>query len=148
LTRFANGTCLVNIPHMTRITIVTVLAVTSLSFISLSTFNAPPAGDTNPPIFWFVVSVLASSLIGISSGMGETVFIAFLKGYPSHTVGYVSSGTGFAGINGTLSLLVLKALNVPLKIIFLIFVPTMAIYWGSFFWLNQKKKQYPYIDPK
>lgn len=111
LTRIANGTILVNIPHMTRITAVTVLAITSLSLISLASFNAPAPDVEDPPIFWFIVAIFASCLIGISCGMGEATFLGFLKGYPAHTVGYVSSGTGFAGISGTVTLLVLQGIG-------------------------------------
>ena len=48
---------------------------------------------------------MASCLIGIATGLGEATFLGFLNGYPSHTVGYVSSGTGFAGLFGTGTLL-------------------------------------------
>ena len=92
---------------MTRITYVSILSITSFSLIALASFNAPAKDAVDPGIFWFCVAVLASCLIGIASGMGEATFLGFLKGYPSHTVGYVSSGTGFAGISGTLTLLVL-----------------------------------------
>ena len=107
ITRVANGTCLVNVKHMTRIAIVSLLAITSFSFIALASFNAPAEDEVDPPILWFVVAVLASCLIGISCGMGEATFLGFLKGYPSHTVGFVSSGTGFAGLSGTGTLLAL-----------------------------------------
>lgn len=105
LTRIANGTCLVNVPHMTRIRIVTILAITALSLISLASFHAPPPDSKDHSKFWFVVAVLSSCLVGIAGGMGEATFLGFLKGYPAHTVGFVSSGTGFAGISGTLMLL-------------------------------------------
>lgn len=95
---------------MTRITVVSLLMITSFTFISLASFHAPPADDLDPPIFWFCVAILASCLIGIAGGMGEATFLGFLKGYPSHTVGYVSSGTGFAGISGTSTLLILQPL--------------------------------------
>jgi hypothetical protein len=107
MTRLANGTILVNVPHMTRITYVSILSITSFSLISLASFNAPEKDAVDPGIFWFCVAICASCLIGIASGMGEATFLGFLKGYPSHTVGYVSSGTGFAGISGTLTLLIL-----------------------------------------
>ena len=55
----------------------------------------------------FYLALFASVLTGISIGMGEATFLGFLKGFPSYTVGYVSSGTGFAGISGTFSLLAL-----------------------------------------
>ena len=146
-TKFANGTCLVNVPHMTRITVVSTLMVISFTFIALASFNAPDKDDDNPPIFWFAVAILASCLIGIAGGMGEATFLGFLKGYPSHTVGYVSSGTGFAGISGTSTLLILQPF-LPNQYIFIIACPTIFIYYFSFVWVNKKKKQLPYIEPK
>ena len=145
LTRVANGSCLVNVPHMVRITIVSMLAMTSFALIALASFNAPAADEKDPPIFWFVVAVLASCLIGISSGMGEATFLGFLKGYPSHTVGYVSSGTGFAGLSGTGTLLILQGMGLANQYIFLIACPTILVYYLAFVWLNKKKKELPFI---
>ena len=107
MTKFANGTCLVNVPHMTRMTVVSILMITSFTLISTASFNTPKPDETDPPIFWFALAICASCLIGIAGGMGEATFLGFLKGYPSHTVGFVSSGTGFAGISGTSTLLIL-----------------------------------------
>lgn len=135
-TKFANGTCLVNVPHMTRIKIVSLLMITSFTFISLASFHSPAQDEVDPPIVWFVVAILASCLIGIAGGMGEATFLGFLKGYPSHTVGYVSSGTGFAGISGTSTLLILKGLGVENQYIFIIACPTILIYYFSFVWVN------------
>lgn len=111
MTRIANGTILVNIPHMTRITATTVLSIVSLGLVSLASFHAPAPDAVDPSKFWFYVAVFASCLIGIAGGMGEATFLGFLKGYPAHTVGYVSSGTGFAGISGTVTLLVLQGIG-------------------------------------
>ena len=128
LTRLANGSCLVNVPHMVRITIVSMLAMTSFALIALASFNAPAADEKDPHIFWFVVAVLASCLIGISQGMGEATFLGFMKGYPSHTVGYVSSGTGFGGLSGTGTLLILQGKGLSNQYIFLIMCPTILVY--------------------
>ena len=148
MTRLANGTILVNVPHMTRIAAVSCLSITSLSLIALASFNAPDKDAKDPGIFWFCVAVAASCLIGIASGMGEATFLGFLKGYPSHTVGFVSSGTGFAGISGTVTLLVLKGIGLANQYIFIIALPTIIVYYISFQWLNRKKKRYPFIEPK
>ena len=148
LTRVANGTCLVNVPHMTRIAIVSILAVTSFALIALASFNAPDPNEKDPPILWFVVAVLASCLIGISCGMGEATFLGFLKGYPSHTVGYVSSGTGFAGLSGTGTLLLLQGIGLANQYIFIVTCPTILVYYLAFVWLNKKKKELPFIKPQ
>ena len=54
--------------------------------------------------------------------------LAYMKLFPSHLVGYVSSGTGFAGIFGTLTLLVLHGINLSNTFIFLIAIPTIFVY--------------------
>jgi len=43
--------------------------------------------------------------------MGEATFLGFTKGFPHHVVGFVSSGTGFAGISGTCTLLLLQGIG-------------------------------------
>lgn len=103
-TRYANGSFLVNIPHLTRVKIVSVLQLASFMGIAIASFYSSQE-------FMFYLALFASMLTGISTGMGEATFLGFLKGYPSHTVGYVSSGTGFAGIFGTLTLITLQSIN-------------------------------------
>lgn len=76
------------------------LQLTSFIGIAVASYNSKEES-------MFYLALFASVLTGISCGMGEATFLGFLKGFPSHTVGYVSSGTGFAGIFGTLTLLTL-----------------------------------------
>ena len=56
---------------------------------------------------YFYLAIFASVLVGIASSVGEATFLGFTNLFPSHTVGFVSSGTGFAGISGTMTLLIL-----------------------------------------
>jgi len=55
----------------------------------------------------FYVAITACVFVGIATSMGEAAFLGYLKGFPHHLVGNFSSGTGFAGITGTGSLLLL-----------------------------------------
>lgn len=103
-TRYANGSFLVNIPHLTRVKMVSLLQMASFVGIAVASYYSDKEE-------FFYLALFASVLTGISCGMGEATFLGFLKGFPSHTVGYVSSGTGFAGIFGTLTLLVLQSIN-------------------------------------
>ena len=82
---------------------VSFLATTSLLLIAFSAFMSTKPNSNG--YFW--LAVIASVLTGMSSGMGEATFLGFLKGFPTELVGDVSSGTGFAGISGTLTLLIL-----------------------------------------
>ena len=129
-TRFANGTILVNVKHLHRVIAVSVLAISAFCLIAFASFMQ----DHGPGYFW--VAVAASCLTGIATGMGEATFLGFLKGFPSHTVGYVSSGTGFAGISGTSTLLILQGLDFSNQAIFLVAAPTILVYFASFYWLT------------
>ena len=103
--RLVNGACCVNIKHTTRVGFVTIFTILSFSGIAVACFNKD--------ISWmFGVAVAASVFSGISQSFGEAVFLGFLKGYPAGMVGDVSTGTGFAGIFATSSLLLAKGLKV------------------------------------
>lgn len=93
LTRFANGTIFANIKYMTRFWIATILAVCAFSLTSWACFEGEKA--------YFFLAVFASVCMGMSSAMGEATFLGFCNNFPSHVVGYVSSGTGCAGLTGT-----------------------------------------------
>lgn len=100
ITKIGVASYLVNVKHMTRIVIVSLMALGSFSLISLASFHGL-LGDKDSSFEWFFVALIACCLMGMCQGLGEATFLGFLKEYPSHTVGYVSSGTGFAGIFGS-----------------------------------------------
>ena len=100
------------------------------------------ASANNENHYYFYMSISATVFVGISVGMGEATFLGFLKGFPPHLVGYVSSGTGFAGISGTSILLILGGIGFSNTAIFLTVAPTMLIYFAAFYWLNRQKKQH------
>lgn len=98
--------------------------------------------------YYFYVALFASVLVGMASATGEATFLGFINGYPSHTVGYVSSGTGFAGLSGTGTLLLLKGFGLSNQMIFLVSIPTYLVYYFCAYWLNKQKKAYPFIDDR
>ena len=67
MTRYANGSILVNIPHLTRIRIVTFLQFLSYIGIAIASYYS----NLN---FMFYVALFASVLTGICIGMGEATF--------------------------------------------------------------------------
>jgi len=81
----------------------------------------------------------------VSHSFGEAVFLGFLKGYPSGLVGDVSSGTGFAGIFATGTLLLSKYINLDDYWLFLIEMPTVFVYYFSFRYLNIQKQRYALV---
>jgi len=87
-------------------------------------------------MFW--VSLLASILHGVAAALGESTVLGFLKGFPGITVGFFSSGTGFAGIWGSGLLILLTALKLELWQIYLLATPTVIPYVLSFVWLNRQ----------
>jgi hypothetical protein len=68
-----------------------------------------------------------------------------LKGYPSHLVGDVSAGTGFAGPFATGTLLISKYYGLSSEILFFGQVPTVFVYFFAFKWLVDQKKKYRFI---
>ena len=119
--RLANATVLVNWPSLHRSYIVSISYIISFLMVSYACYR-----DDDKNYFWLAIT--ASVFCGIASGIGEAAFISYLKGFPSHLVGYVSSGTGFAGISGTFGLLLLKAMNLSNTVIYLIMAPTLIIF--------------------
>lgn len=63
--------------------------------------------------------------------------MGFLKGFPKHLVGYVSAGTGLAGIFATLTLFFAELFKLPKQVLMLIELPTVVLYFKAFSWLVQ-----------
>ena len=94
----------------------------------------------------FYFSLIASILIGVQSSLGESTMIGFLKNFPGETVGFYGSGTGFAGIFGSGTLIILKAIGLSDAAIYLIASPTLVPYMFSFWWLDKQKVKYVFIQ--
>ena len=138
-TRFTYGLALVNIRSMTKITVVSILAILAFLLVALAAFESEHQG-------FFGVAIAATVFVGISCGLGEATFLGFLKGFPGHLVGFVSSGTGFAGLSGTGTLLLLQGpANFSNQAIFLLATPTILVYYLAFAWLNRQKNMYSFI---
>ena len=94
----------------------------------------------------FYVSLVSAILMGIQSALGESTTLGFLKNFPGETIGFYGSGTGFAGIFASGTLIVLKALSFSDSTIYLIAAPTVIPYFLCFWWLDQQKQIYPYVQ--
>ena len=139
LTRFVNAKYLIKTQHLSRITFGTVVGLTSFIIISVCcAFYTIPA--------MFQVSLVASILVGIQMAIGESTLLGFLKNFPGETVGFFGSGTGFAGISGSGSLILLKCLNLSNSTIYLIAAPTMVPYYISFNFLTKQKRKFQYVE--
>lgn len=92
-------------------------------------------------MFW--VAVGAAILMASGKGVGEATFLGFCNLYPKYVVGYVSQGTGAAGLTGVLVNLVLSSFGVPLQYIYVALLPTCLIYALCAWWLRKQTLKYP-----
>ena len=138
VTRFVNAKYLIRTQHKTRIVFVTACIVVSFFIIALCVFESDIEA-------MFYVSLLASIVVGIGIALGESTNLGFLKTFPGETIGFYGSGTGMAGITGSLIFIALKPIGLSDGAIYMIAIPTAIPYFLSFLWLNKQKKLYPYI---
>jgi hypothetical protein len=88
----------VNIKHIKRAVMVSVMAFLAFMMVSIASFQRENEQ-------YFYLAIAASVCVGFAQATGEATFLGYLKGFPSHLVGFVSRGTGFAGISANLILL-------------------------------------------
>mmetsp|Transcript_8244 Transcript_8244/g.13806 ORF Transcript_8244/g.13806 Transcript_8244/m.13806 type:complete len:206 (+) Transcript_8244:180-797(+) len=143
MSRFVNGSLCVNVKHTVRVGVVTVFTFCSFIAIAVACIKGSQSGEKNQ--FYFYLSVFASIFTGVSQSFGEAAILGFLKGYPSSTIGDVGSGTGFAGILASSTLLGSKAIGLSNQTIFFIEAPTIIVYFLTFKWLDRMQRQYKYI---
>ena len=94
-------------------------------------------------------------MMGLSTAIGETTTLAWIKGFPGQLVGAWSSGTGLSGVGGTLAILLLKAIpffddnmgfvSITNLQIFLVMSLFLVLYSFAFLWLYRQKSKYPFI---
>jgi hypothetical protein len=137
VTRLINAKFLLKITHVKRAMFVSVCMLISFLLVSLCCYD--PKGLQI--FFWF--SLMASIMQGASCALGEATTLGFIKNMPGECVGYFASGTGFAGICGTSTLLLLKAAGFSDVVIFLSVSPTVILYVISWTWLDRQARKYP-----
>ena len=138
ITRIVNSKYLIRMQHMTRIIFVTITIVLSFLIIAICCFYHDVSA-------MFYLSLLASIVVGVGCALGESVNLGFLKTFPGNGIGYYGSGTGFAGIFGSLIFIALKPTGLSDAAIYLIAMPTAIPYILCFIWLNKQKQKYPYM---
>ena len=138
LTRLINAKFFIKVRHFVRMLINAVYMLIGFVIISLAcTFTQFSA--------CFYISLVSSIILGTASAFGESTTLGFCKGFPSTIVGYFGSGTGFAGIFGSGSLLLLKSAGLDNAKIFYVMIPTVVLYFLSFLWISTIKQKYPYV---
>eukprot|EP01113_Clastostelium_recurvatum_P040021 TRINITY_DN6178_c0_g1_i4.p1 TRINITY_DN6178_c0_g1~~TRINITY_DN6178_c0_g1_i4.p1 ORF type:complete len:443 (-),score=104.66 TRINITY_DN6178_c0_g1_i4:40-1341(-) len=87
--------------------------------------------------FWFCL--LSIVITGIASSFGESVLLGYMKGYPSEIVNGWSSGTGMAGVAGSMSYILLSGvIQLSNRDIFIILLPLCVVYCVVFLWMLVK----------
>lgn len=130
VTRIVNSSFFIRYQHRTRIMFVTGCIVASFLIIAICCFYESISA-------MFYLSLFASIVVGVGCALGESVNLGFLKTFPGNTIGYYGSGTGFAGMSGSLIFIALTPLGLSDGAIYLIALPTAIPYLLCFFWLNR-----------
>ena len=100
ITRIINARYLIKIKHFIRMLGASIAMAIGFIIISLAC-----AFNTYEAAFW--ISLLSSVILGVVSSIGESTTLGFCKGFPSTVVGFFGSGTGFAGVFGSGTILLL-----------------------------------------
>lgn len=137
--KLLHGVKCVNIPHMARAWFF--IISTTVSFVLFVCITVSP----NRSLVLFYLALLASVLQGCATAFGESLFMGFLKGFPSYLVGDVSAGTGLSGILAAGTLFIVDTFNIKFWQLFILELPTVVIYFWAFKWLVKQKETYQYI---
>ena len=120
---------------MPRIVITTLLSITGNIIIGIALLS--------DSINNFYATVFAATLHGAACGLGDVVFLGYLKGFPILLLAGWSAGVGFSGIFGTGLILSLKSFGLEEHQIFLLAVPFNLLYLGLAWYLHVKKQEFP-----
>jgi hypothetical protein len=143
LARVINAKWFLTTSHKARQWFVTIGMVFGFLLISWCVMGTQSGNSTAAYKFW--ISLVASVIIGVTCALGEANVVALLKGFPSKTIGYFGSGTGFAGICGTSMLLIMTAAGMKDWQIYMTAAPTMVPYIYCCLWLINKSHKYPFL---
>lgn len=111
-----------------RVTATSLMTVFALLLVSFSW----DIGGHNP-LAAFIVTLIGVTFIGIASNYGSSVFLGYMERLPSWQIGFWSSGTGLSGVVASLMYLGMTSANLSNRLIFLISITFVAVYWGMYF---------------
>ena len=86
----------------------------------------------SPQIGSFWIAIGAIVLIGSACSFGESVILGYLKAFPQRYTGAWSSGTGLAGVAGSLYYLGLSSASLSDPVIFATMMALVPVYWTAF----------------
>lgn len=104
----------------------------------------------------FSIAILGTLIVGCFTGLGDCTLLGYMKIYPPEILSGYASGTGFAGIFGTLYYLVFKNIHVSndtneanrysVMMAFLVLMPISTIYLLTFNWVKNKRSKIGLIE--
>jgi battenin len=99
-------------------------------------------------LFNFTFAICGIVLVGGMSSLGESVILGLMHEFDPKLTGAWSSGTGMAGIGGTLFYLALySGAGLSNEVVFLLLLPSMAIYLFTFRWVLSTAEQHKQLLP-
>ena len=144
--KIINARWFLKTPHKTRMWFVGILMTSGFFLISWCAMGTQSPNGLDPnKAYKFWISLFASTMIGVACALGESNVVAFLKRFPSKTVGFWSSGTGLAGLMGTSILLAMNAAGLKDWQIYMFSIPMMIPYMYCCLWLIRKSKLFPFV---
>jgi len=119
--RFLNTFYLLATPYNMRIIACVLLCLGGSIGLALGTLVS----------FWMCLAAVV--LVGCFSSLGESVILGLLKDFHPLAMGAWSSGTGMAGVAGTLIYLMLfSVIGMSNRVIFLLQAPLAVLYWLAY----------------
>lgn len=89
----------------------------------------------------FMTALLACSLVGVATSLGEIGNLAFFRAFPARILGAWGAGTGIAGITGGSVYVFLRSHGLSNPQIFALMTPSVLIYYGCFRYLYHRAKE-------
>lgn len=131
LAKFINSRYLIKFSYRIRITFLSFYFFTgyiSLYFILKSVDQGGSLGKTEA----FLLSLIPSFIMGTGSGFGETTILGYMRNYPKDFVAGWGSGTGLAGVSGSLITLLFNINNIKARTMYLFISPVCFLYLFCF----------------
>lgn len=95
----------------------------------------------------FISCILCIVVLGCCSSLGESVVLGYMRLGESNLVSAWSSGTGCAGVSGTLIYLLLySGMKLQNSTVYMILMPSSIIYYMSWRYIYNKSKQHKLLS--
>lgn len=128
--RFLTMKFLIKVSYKTKTNIVSILMITGyLSFFFILIYIGDSKSDSKKG---FYISLAPTSLIGLSTSIGELNLVCYLKKYPSTWLSGFYGGTGMAGVAGAVISILFTIFKTKSSLMWLFMSINGVIYWCAF----------------